>query len=131
MPSDGVGDGLGLTERLILKQLAERPSTVGQVFRDLMLEHELLSWLGVIKFLFIVESMKRVSQPVFIGTFDGQTQRWPRERLTITPLGREVLAEPVDWLSRRPPRRWLGGVGIVSGIPCWRWDARAETTVLQ
>jgi uncharacterized protein DUF1835 len=126
-----VGDGLGLTERLILKQLAERPSTVGEVFRDLMLEHEPLPWLGDVMFLFIVESMKRASKPVFTGTFDDVTQRWPKERLTITPLGREVLAGRVDWLSLRPPQRWLGGVGIVAGVPCRRWDAGAEATVLQ
>jgi Domain of unknown function (DUF1835) len=126
-----VGDGLGLTERLILKQLAERPSTVGEVFRDLMLEHEPLPWLGDVMFLFIVESMKRVSRPVFTSAFDDATQRWPQERLTITPLGREVLAGQVDWLSLCPPQRWQGGVGIVAGVPCWRWDARAEATVLQ
>jgi hypothetical protein len=116
-----VGDGLGLTERLVLQLLAERPRTVGEIFRDLMLEREPLPWLGDIMFLSIVESMKRIGRPVFTG----------EQRLTITGLGRAVLAGDVDWLSLAPPERWLGGVRIPSAPPCWRWNDQDATTTLQ
>jgi len=118
-------DGLSLTERLVLQVLAERPRTVGQTFAELMLSREPLPWLGDLMFLFIVESMKRAAEPVFTGAFDGDDRRWVREQLTITALGRAVLAGEVDWLSLFPPERWLGGVHIGSGRPCWRWDDRA------
>ena len=61
---------------------------------------------------------------MFTAALDGgDHQPWPQERLTITPLGRAVLAGTVDWLSLRPPARWLGGVLIPRAGP-WlaRWD---------
>ncbi len=47
---------------------------------------------------------------------------WPKERLTITDLGRAVLTGQVDFLSLPPPERWVGGVRTVSERPCWRWN---------
>jgi hypothetical protein len=89
-----------------------------------MMEREPLPWLSDLLFRFIVENIRRVEQPVFTAAFDGgDHQPWPQERLTITPLGRAVLAGTVDWLSLRPPARWLGGVLIPRAGLCWRWDA--------
>jgi hypothetical protein len=116
-----LGDGLSLTERLVLQLLAERPRTVGEIFRDLMQEREPLPWLGDIMLLWIVKSMQRVSQPVLTGG----------EQLTITDLGRAVLAGDVDWLSLAPPERWVGGVRVPSAPPCWRWNDPSGTTTLQ
>jgi hypothetical protein len=65
--------------------------------------------------------MKRAEAPVFTGTFVGADHQWPKERLTITPLGHAALAGKVDWLSLRPPVRWLGGVSIPGTAACWRW----------
>ncbi len=122
-------DGLSLTERLILQLLAERSRTVGQAFRHLVMEREPLPWLGDLMFSFIVQSMKRVSRPVIEGSFDGEDRSWPKERLTITELGRAVLTGDVDWLSLRPPARWVGGVWIPDTAPCWRWDEGAAAVV--
>jgi hypothetical protein len=115
-------NGLGLTERLILQLLAERQRTIGEVFRDLMLDREPLPWLGDLMLASIVEAMKRASQPVFTTEFETEDRRWFKERLTITALGRSVLAGQVDYLSLAPPERWLGGVCIRPDHPCWRWD---------
>lgn len=123
-------DGLSLTERLVLRLLDERPRTVGQTYAELMLSREPLPWLGDLIFLFIVENMKRVVEPVFTSAFDGDDRRWPQERLTITALGRAVLAGEVDWLSLSPPERWLGGVCIRAGRPCWRWEDQTGRTML-
>jgi Domain of unknown function (DUF1835) len=127
----GTGDGLGLTERLILQLLNERPRTIGEVFRDLMHEREPLPWLGDLMLATMVENMKRARRPVFTAAFDGDDRRWFRERLTITPAGQAVLAGETDWLSLSPPERWLGGVCIRSGEACWRWDEQRSTTVLR
>jgi hypothetical protein len=124
-------NGLGLTQRLILEVLAEQPRTIGQVFRGLMLERDPLPFLTDLMLADFVRQMQRVSQPVFTAAFDDNDRRWFRERLTITPLGRAILAGEVDWLSLSPPQRWVGGVCVRAGQPCWRWDERRGTTVLQ
>jgi hypothetical protein len=124
-------DGLGLTERLILELVAERPRRIGEVFRDLMHDREPLPWLGDLMLQSIIEAMKRAKQPVFTAAFEDADRSWYRERLTITPLGQAVLAGQVDWLSLLPPERWLGGVCIRGGEPCWRWDEQRSTTVLR
>jgi hypothetical protein len=119
-------DGLSLTERLILQLLAERPRSFGQLFRDLTWDREPLPWLGDLMLSALVEAMKRVSRPVFTTAFDRRDQR-----LTITPVGRSVLAGETDWLSLEPPERWLGGVCVRANRPCWRWDDARGTTVFR
>jgi len=42
--------------------------------------------------------------------------------LTITVLGRRVLARDVDFRSLQPRPRWVGGVRVAAGEPDWRWD---------
>ncbi|HEX9128153.1 MAG TPA: hypothetical protein VF850_03235, partial [Gemmatimonadaceae bacterium] len=42
--------------------------------------------------------------------------------LTLTPLGREVLAGAKDWQRINKKTRWLGGVEIIPGETGWRWD---------
>jgi Domain of unknown function (DUF1835) len=125
------GDGLSLTQRLILEVVAEQPRTIGEIFRELMQERDPLPFLSDLMLADFVKNMQRVSGPVFTATFDDEDRRWFRERLTITPLGRAVLAGDVDWLSLSPPERWVGGVRIRADRACWRWDERRGTTVLQ
>jgi hypothetical protein len=120
-----LGDGLSLTQRLVLRLLAERPCTMGEIFRDLMEAREPLPWLGDTMLRFILESMKRVDRPVFTSAFEGDDRRWFRERLTITDIGWGVLTGTVDFLKLRPPARYLGG----AAIPGWRWDDDAGRLV--
>ncbi|WP_018266592.1 DUF1835 domain-containing protein [Methylosinus sp. LW4] len=115
-------DGLGLTQRLILELLAERPHKVGEAFSRLLMEREPLPWLTDLMIHSIVDDMKRIVEPIFVGSFESEDRSWPHERLTITPLGRAVLARETDWMSLRPPSRWLGGVSISDAAPCWRWN---------
>lgn len=42
--------------------------------------------------------------------------------LTLTPLGRDVLAGKRDWQQINKVPRWLGGVEVAAGKPGWRWD---------
>jgi hypothetical protein len=115
-------DGLSLTQRLILTLLAEGAKSANQVFRDLMLEREPLPWMSDLIFHDIVEGMRDVVRPAFTGTFEGEDRRWTKEILTITQLGRAILAGNVDWLSLAPHARWVGGVLIPGSAPCWRRD---------
>ncbi len=124
-------DGLGLTERLVLQLLAERPHSIGEIFAALMRGREPLPWLGDIMLLWIITSMRRARQPVLTGAFTGDGRRWAQEELTITELGRDVLAGRTDWLALAPPERWLGGVLIAAGKPGWRWDDTAGRPIKQ
>jgi hypothetical protein len=109
----------------------EQPRTLGQVFRDLMLERDTLPFLTDLMLGSFVEAMKSVRQPVFTAEFDSDDRRWFSEWLTLTALGRAVLAGEVDWLSLAPPERWVGGVRIRADQPCWRWDERRGSTLRQ
>ena len=124
-------DGLGLTERLVLQMLSEQPGRIGRMFHTLMHEREPLPWLGDLMFGSIVQAMKRVRQPVFTSLIDEPSGPWWREMLTITPLGRAVLAGTVDWLSLHPPERWVGGVRVSPEEPCWRWDDPSGRAILR
>jgi hypothetical protein len=47
-----------------------------------------------------------------------------RAQVTLTGLGREVLAGATDRLAVAPIDRWLGGTHLL-GDRDWRWDAAA------
>jgi hypothetical protein len=96
-----------------------------------MREREPLPWLGDIMLVHILRCMARAGQSVFESTFAEEDRRWPNERLTITDLGRTVLAGQVDFLSLRPPERWVGGVRIAPGLPCWYWNDQTAVPVLR
>jgi Domain of unknown function (DUF1835) len=120
----GVGDGLSLTERLVLRILAGEPTRIGRIFAAFQHGVEPLPFLGDIGVLGVVEQMASTYPPVL--TIAAGEQSFPR-LAAITELGRQVLGGAVDYLSLRPPRRWVGGV-VADGR--WRWDARAEGVVL-
>jgi hypothetical protein len=123
-------DGLSLTQRLILGILAEGTRTAAQVFGTLMMEREPLPWMTDLIFHDVLGEMRRTASPVLTGAFEGVDRRWADEILTITALGRAVLAGEVDWLSLTPPPRWVGGVLILSSAPCWRWNENSSSAVL-
>ncbi|SMH47490.1 DUF1835 domain-containing protein [Azospirillum agricola] len=123
------GDGLSLTERIVLQSLAEEELTVGQAFARLMRQRDPLPWLGDLMFLWIVRAMAKAGEPP-LAILDQETdQPWPRWRLAITQAGRALLRGERDGLSLAPPVRWVGGVRVAPGVPGWRWndaDARVE-----
>lgn len=125
----GLQDGLSLTERLVLQILSDGPRTAAEIYNVLMMEREPLPWLSDLMMLHVLERMHRCRAPIFDGAPENWGAGWPQERLSITPLGRAVLAGEVDWLSLSPPERWLGGVRIPSAPPSWRWDERSGTTL--
>jgi hypothetical protein len=49
--------------------------------------------------------------------------------LSLTAMGRRVLAGDADWLAVQPQERWMGGVHLRPGGIDWRWDARTGNVV--
>lgn len=119
----GLDDGLGLTERLILQILSEGPQTVDQIFRILTDEKEPAPWLGDVMLAHIVDQMRYATPPIFLNHHD--------KTLSLTAMGKAVLARKIDWLALSPPERWVGGVRIPSDPPCWRWDEQNLTPVFR
>jgi hypothetical protein len=77
--------------------------------------------------------MELAREPVF--TREPGVDREGRARppwtdvLTLTDLGRAVLASEVDFRSLAPPPRWVGGVRISRDDPEWRWDESRHDAV--
>lgn len=45
---------------------------------------------------------------------------------------RMPIATPLRYiLSLHPPSRWLGGVHIQPGLPCWRWNESKRDAVFR
>jgi hypothetical protein len=124
-------NGLSLTEQLTLEILADESRSIGRVFHSLMSEREPLPWLGDLMFLHVVESMARAGEPVFETDPATAAEPWPRRILSISETGRAVLRGERDWLSLRPPPRFVGGVEIRPGAAVWRWDETRRRAVLQ
>ena len=95
---------------------------MGRMFSDLMLEKDPLPWLGDLMFFHILEEMLLAGQPALEVDPATMEDEWPRRVVALTDTGRAVLAGEQDYLSLGPPERWVGGVRIAPGQPCWRWD---------
>jgi len=114
-------NGLSLTQSLLLQILSRQPATVGETWRSLQGELEPLPFLGDTMFLHILHEMGCANPAVYERSVLDSDRPFS-DRLTITQTGREVLRGLTDWLSLRPPVRWLGGVRIDPSAPNWRWD---------
>jgi hypothetical protein len=119
-------DGLSLTERLILQILCEGPISINRLFGLMTYQRDVLFFATDLFLLWTIERMQAANEPVLnrSGAHDF------RDELAITDMGRAVVSGARDWLSLRPPPRWVGGVRIQPGARVWRWD-EAERTVIQ
>lgn len=112
----GVHDGLSMTQRLCLQILAEAPASIGRIFAALMQGPEKLPFLADLMFLHIVQQMA-LTQPSVLTIGPGD-KPFPRGA-SITQIGQQVVSGRVDYLSLKPPERWVGGVAADGQ---WRWD---------
>jgi hypothetical protein len=122
-------NGLSLTQSLILQALARGAASVGDLWRISQGELEPLPFLGDTMFLHILNEMGRVHPAVYERTAL-DPERPFSDRLAITQTGREVLQGVTDFLSLRPPVRWVGGVRVEPSTSNWRWDEAQEDVVM-
>ena len=112
----GIHDGLSMTRRLCLRVLADAAAPVGRIYATLMQGLDPLPFLADLMFLHIVRQMA-LTQPGVLAI--APADRPFSGLASITEIGRELLAGRTDYLSLRPPERWLGGV---KADGYWRWD---------
>jgi hypothetical protein len=104
--------------RLIGRQVFERDPLPGQ--GDLNVRNRLMN---------MESASARVYERRAGGDRNGHARPPWTDVLTITDLGRAVLKGEVDFLSLRPPSRWVGGVQIGTGLPDWRWNEQTKNAV--
>ncbi|CAD5107658.1 DUF1835 domain-containing protein [Zestomonas carbonaria] len=124
----GLRDGLSLTERLSLRIVAELGEpTFGLVFAHLMQHHEPLPWLGDLMLHALLRPLIDAPTPLLI---EQQPQLpWAKRPLSLTDLGRQVLAGERHWLDCQAPERWVGGVCLRAGQPSWCVDDALQPTL--
>ncbi|TQV75865.1 DUF1835 domain-containing protein [Denitrobaculum tricleocarpae] len=127
----GLDDGLGLTERLTLKMLAEGPMTGGQLFRKLQLEREPLPYLGDLMYWSFLANLNKAEKPPIKTGTNPKPQLWPDRKIFLTPLGKELVAGRSDFQSHGAVARWVGGVEVSRHAASWRWDRTAQRPVLK
>lgn len=113
----GEADGLSLTERLTLQYLARRgPMAAGQVFAWLMEQGDPLPWLGDMMFEALSRQWVRGTAPLLLET-PGPV--WAQRQWRLAPLAERILAGQAHWLDHLQAERWVGGVRLAPGQPCW------------
>lgn len=121
--------GLSLTQQLSLAALSETgPVPARELFVQVQ-AREPLPFLGDAMYWAELAWLEAGGAIDAKAVADDPHQAWPKCRVSLTDLGRRLLAGEADFLDRAPIR-FVGGVEIDSTKPCWRWDAGAGQPVL-
>ncbi|HEV2109702.1 MAG TPA: hypothetical protein VGR16_15700 [Thermomicrobiales bacterium] len=122
-----VGDGLSRTERATLQVLAERPRTLGDLFRATQ-DMEPAPFLSDRAYALHLRRLTEATRPL-VRIADGGSLAASSYQdddqgaaLEITDRGRAVMEGRDDWADEGYPERWLGGVHLEPGQVLWRWD---------
>jgi hypothetical protein len=127
-----VANGLGLTQELLLRALADHGGgRAGRIVGLVMHERDPLPGLGDIGYDQVLREMAALAEPLVVRAGAQSPREWHRDEVAITALGRAVLTGERDCLSLPVPERWVGGVRIATGQRNWRWDDRTDAVVSQ
>lgn len=111
-------DGLSRSQRQALSAIALGPARTDELFARAQAREEAV-FLGNRAFGRILGDL---------AASDGALIEGEENELTLTALGRRVLAGDADWLDVRPIDRWIGGVHL-SPESLTRWDDEAASFV--
>lgn len=129
-------NGLSRSEREALAAIEGGHSTPVAAFLEVATKQESI-FLGDIVFYSYLERLSgkkdalvtwKDGTPVIAPTSE-RAREFVEGELTLTPLGREVLAGNIDWHHIHEGTRWLGGVEINPGEGGWRWDPAEQQLV--
>jgi len=127
------GTGLPRTERHILEILGREPRSPAELFGALQACEERV-FMGDTTFWVRVRRMGTGEAPLVAGDLRpwDDNDALPDGTITITDVGRDVLAGRADWIRLNGFDRWLGGVHLstpVGGDVQWRYDPRSSHLV--
>jgi hypothetical protein len=122
---------LGATEMRILELISEG----GKVPSDVFPGHEKRNEKRVFdywEFGGVLDGLARCPVPAISGLNEGpfsvdmqrdraRAERYKRSKLSLTPLGKAILAGTEDFTRHNPIDRWWGGTHLTNDN-LWRWD---------
>jgi len=112
-------DGLSRTERQLLEPLLDGPKRPHELFLASQAAEEdafigdAWAWKRLYELVPLVEELP-APPPL------GDPREFAASAVTLTQLGRDVLAGKADRVALTPVDRWLGGTHVDGS---WRWDA--------
>ena len=120
-------NGLSRTANQALNILLEGEIGAGELFSRYQ-ETEERQFLGDLCFWYVLERLSNWGEPL-LSCSNGERvvlPMNPKQKLVITPLGKEVLAGKRNWLDMVEIGQWIGGVCVITGS-LWCWDANAHS----
>ncbi|MBF6590865.1 MAG: hypothetical protein IVW57_10100 [Ktedonobacterales bacterium] len=132
-----VNGGLARTERQILEVIAAGATTPPEILRAER-ERDSCLFQGDAGLWTSIHALSATPTPLVIRQSGGafalpgeceNQQTFHAQRLTLTELGRQLLARQADWVRLRGINRWLGGVHLAGCEARWRWDEAASRLV--
>ena len=118
-----VASGLTRTERQLLEPLLDGPKRPPELYLASQAREEAIflgdawAWKRLAELVPLVEELP-APPPL------GDSREFAAARVTLTRLGRDVLAGKADRIDAAPVDRWLGGTRVDG---TWRWDAASES----
>jgi hypothetical protein len=127
-----LGEGLGLTHRLLLAALADGGTQrVGRLVGLVMHDRDPLPGLGDVGYDLALRELAAPPEPLVQRSGGHARDAWHRDEISITATGLAVLEGKRDWLDLPVPERWVGGVRIATDQRNWRWDERTRNAELR
>jgi hypothetical protein len=121
-------DGLSRTERQMLAMIESGPVTSLELFVAVQ-DLEDAEFMGDWSFWRLLDSLALAEEPMIAGLESAPLQRDDEElakayltsRLSLTSLGKAVLAGGADWAAHHGVDEWWGGTHLTEDA-LWRWD---------
>jgi RNA polymerase sigma factor (sigma-70 family) len=121
-------DGLSRTERRLLELAAGGKVELSAAFPRMHADEEVY-YVTDMSLATLADTLSRTSPPLLTlaqrTVADGELPRGSvtlRDAVTLTDIGRAVLARRQDRIATCGIDRWLGGVHLQGDADLWRWD---------
>ena len=129
-------DGLSRTERQMLATIDAGESVTALALFVAVQKQEDAQFMGDWSFWRLLDQLALAEEPLVAGleaapfqhTDQDLAKTYLTSRLSLTSLGKAVLAGGADWTEHHTVDRWWGGTHLTEDA-LWRWDREAEKLI--
>ena len=117
----------------MLELISEGRSTPSQIFADR--RRRVFDYWEIGE---VLDGLVRCPAPAVSGLSEGpfmevyphreRAERYEQSKLSLTELGKAILAGTDDFTRHNPIHRWWGGTELTNDR-LWRWDATSKTLI--